>query len=119
MRKALWIIGLAAFLTNACEAAAAVRCTRETAPVCARGAEGVRTYNNANCARAAHARILRAGHCRHQIEPVLPSPYGPERCTMEDRPVCAEFGSTRLTFPNACHAVTAGATIVTWGACWY
>ena len=120
MRKTFFLMGLTAVLLTAGGAEAKVRCTNGYAPVCARGGEGVRTYDNPSCARAVRARILHAGRCRHQIEPVRPNPWGPERCTADgEHPVCAEFGPTRLTFPSVCHARTAGATVVSWGACWY
>ena len=120
MRRSFWVIGFAAFLLATAGAEAKVRCTRDYAPVCARGPEGVRSYDNRACARAAGARILRAERCRKDAEPPGYDAYDGARCPGGDeRPVCAEFGATRLTFPSVCHAAAVGATVVTWGACWY
>jgi len=120
MRKSLFVIGFAALLAATASAGAAVRCTRDYAPVCARGDKGPRTFNNRNCAVAAHARILRSGRCSKDIEPDLPNPYDVSNCAIDgDRPVCAEHGAHRSTFPSACHAAAAGGTVVSWGACWY
>ncbi|WP_333826294.1 hypothetical protein [Pinisolibacter sp.] len=120
MRTAFFVMGFAALLDMGGSAEAGRRCTRDYAPVCARGPEGVRSYDNRNCARAAHARILRAGRCRKDIEAPAFDPHDGSLCSGDiDRPVCAEIGATRLTFPSVCHAVAARATVVTWGACWY
>jgi hypothetical protein len=119
MRRSFWAMGFATVLLGVSGAEAGVRCTRDYAPVCARGPEGVRTYDNRNCARAAHARILRHGRCRKDIEPVLPNPYGPTACPMIHEPVCGERGGVRLTFPNSCFAATAGAVVVSHGVCWW
>ena len=119
MRMSFLALGLVAVLGAAGAAEAGVRCTRDYAPVCARGDGGPRSFNNPNCARAAHARILHHGRCRKDIEPVLPDPYGPAACPMVQEPVCAERGGVRLTFPNSCFAVTGGAEIVSWGTCWW
>ncbi len=120
MRRSLSAIGFAAFLLMVGDAEAKVRCTRDYAPVCARGSHGARTFNNPNCARAVHARILHVGRCRKDIEPVLENPYDGAHCVGDGtRPVCAEYGAHRMTFPSVCHAQAVGATVVTWGACWF
>lgn len=119
MRQPLRVLGLAALLLGlaVADGEAGPRCTRDYAPVCARGAHGARTWNNAACARAEHARILHAGRCRRDIEPVLPDPAGAQFCPMIDDPVCVERGSVTLTFPNLCLARAAGASLVHWGKC--
>lgn len=120
MKKFFYAIGLATLLLATGAAEAAVRCTRDYAPVCARGLHGPRTYNNPNCARAVHARILHAGRCRKDIEPTLPDPNDVSNCAGDgSRPVCAEYGASRMTFPSVCHAMAVGASVVSWGACWY
>ncbi len=119
MSKSLAVLAVtfAVFGLAAGDAEARVRCTRDYAPVCARGAEGARTFNNRNCARAEHARILHAGRCRRDIEPYVPSAGGAEFCLMVDNPVCATRDGVHLTFPNICIATTAGAEVVHWGRC--
>ena len=112
LAAAFALLGLAGTETQA-----RPRCTRDYAPVCGRGPEGVRSYNNPNCARSYGARILHAGRCRKDVEPVLPNPYGAEFCPMVDDPVCAERDGARLTFPNLCHARAAGAELVHRGRC--
>jgi hypothetical protein len=120
MRKSFVVLGFAALLQAVGPAEAGVRCTHQLAPVCARGPTGVRTYDNAACARVDHARILRRGICRKDIEPPAPNPYDGSHCAGDgSRPVCAEVGASRMTFPSACHARAVGATVVSWGACWY
>lgn len=118
MTKSFCAVILAAVLSLAAGAAEArTRCTRDYAPVCARGAEGARTYNNRNCARAEHARVLHAGRCRRDIEPYVPTEGAAEFCLMVDNPVCAVRDGVHLTFPNICIATTAGAEVVHWGRC--
>lgn len=119
MRSSLTLLATAFALLGLVgeEAQARPRCTRDYAPVCGRGPEGVRSYDNRSCARAEGARILHAGRCRKDVEPVLPTRYGASFCPMIDDPVCAERDGTRLTFPNLCHARAAGAELFHRGRC--
>jgi hypothetical protein len=90
------------------------------APVCARHGKAVRSWDNAACARFYGGRVLHAGRFRKDIETRAVDPHDGSRCSADgERPVCAELGATRMTFPSVCHAVAVGATVVTWGACWY
>jgi hypothetical protein len=115
----LFVIGFGALLLMTGFAEAKVRCTMEYAPVCAAGPHGKRTYDNPSCARAARARVLHEGRCAKDVDPSGRDLYGPRSCAMENAPVCAERGGARLTFPNTCFAITAGAEVVSWGACWF
>lgn len=120
MSRASAILAAVGFLAIACDGAAAakVRCTRDYAPVCARAADGVRSFNNRNCARAERARILHEGVCRTDVERILLDEGGGAHfCAMIDEPVCAERGGVRLTFPNLCVAGVAGAALVHRGRC--
>ena len=120
MRTSFWAIGFAAVLLGTTGAEAAVRCTRDYAPVCARHGKAVRSWDNAACARHYGGRVLHAGRCRKDMEPARPDPHDAAHCSTDgERPVCAEIGATRMTFPSACHAAAVGAMVVSWGTCWY
>lgn len=46
-----------------------------------------------------------------------PPPRRPEICTQQFAPVCGALNGARKTYPNSCFAATAGARVVTDGAC--
>lgn len=63
------------------------------------------------------------GSCAVAVEegprplPPRPGPGGPQACTMEYMPVCAERGNQRQTFGNSCSARAQGFRVVHNGEC--
>src|SRR5690554_4873403 len=49
--------------------------------------------------------------------PLPPKPGGPQMCTMEHAPVCAQRGDRRQTFSNSCMARAQGFSVVHNGEC--
>ncbi len=95
-----------------------IRCTRDYAPVCARGEGGLRTWNNRSCARHYGARVVHAGVCARDVELPQPSSAGFGDCIPVLKPVCAENNGVRTTYANVCTAARAGAEYLYTGECW-
>lgn len=107
-----------------------VICTQEYRPVCGERRGDRETFGNACQADAAGYRIVHGGQCRGggwtpappppPRPPRPPRPWpepGPQACTREYRPVCAQRGRSLQTFGNACEADRAGFRIVDRGPC--
>lgn len=101
-------------------------CPMIYAPVCAQRGGLRKTFGNACQAQADNYRVISRGQCGAKpgadwsgqgVGPARP-PQQAQRpgrgrvCTREYRPVCAQRGAERRTFPNSCTAESAGYRII-------
>lgn len=91
-----------------------VACTNEFVPVCAQRGQERRTFGNACVARSQGFGVVHQGQCRGGGGGGW---GGPQACTMEHRPVCAERRGQRQSFGNACVANAEGFRVVHQGEC--